>query len=41
MIYNDDCTNQAKAYVNDLSMFLDLANKENKRILAKNDLIWI
>ncbi len=30
----------ARAYTNDLVLFLDVANKENKRILDKVDLIW-
>jgi hypothetical protein len=29
----------ASAYVSDLSLFLDAANKENKRILEKTNLI--
>ena len=30
-----------KAYVNDAGQFLDLANKENVRILGGKTLIWI
>ena len=30
----------AKAYVSDISLFLNCANKENKLILDKCDLIW-
>lgn len=40
MVYNTDCKNQVKAYVNDMCQYLDVANKENKRILEKNNLIW-
>ena len=29
----------ARAYVNDIVLFMDVANKENKRILDKHDLI--
>ena len=39
VVYNTDCGNQVKAYVNDLSIYLDVANKENKRILEKNNLL--
>lgn len=34
-----DVSRQAKAYVGDLVSFIDVANKENKRILEKTDLI--
>lgn len=30
----------AKAYVNDISQFLDLSNKENVKILKGKSLIW-
>ena len=34
-----DITGQAAAYVSDLAQFMDVANKENKRILDTNNLI--
>jgi hypothetical protein len=36
--YND-VSNIAKAYVEELAEFVDLAHTENKRILSKHDLI--
>lgn len=39
VVYNTDCGNQVKAYVNDMSGYLDAANKENKRILDKCNLL--
>lgn len=30
----------ARSYVNDISQFLDLANRENVKILAGKTLIW-
>jgi hypothetical protein len=34
-----DSSRMAKAYVADLAGFIDVANKENKRILSKTDLL--
>lgn len=31
----------AKAYVSDICQFIDIANKENMRILNQADLIWV
>ena len=39
VVFQLDATKMAKAYVDDIVGFLDAANKENKRILSKNDLI--
>ena len=39
VVYNTDCQNQVKAYVNDFCQYLDVSNKENKRILEKSNLI--
>ncbi len=35
----NDIERQAAAYVSDLVGYIDVANKENKRILEKTDLI--
>jgi hypothetical protein len=39
LIRKNDCETMVKAYVNDAGQFLDLANKENVRILAGKTLI--
>ena len=39
VIAQKDVGKMARAYVNDIVLFLDVANKENKRILDKHDLI--
>ena len=41
IVVQSDVAKMAKAYVNDLVLFLDVANKENKRILDKSNLIWL
>lgn len=35
----NDVSRMAKAYINDIGQFLNLANRENRRILDKTDLI--
>ncbi len=40
LIHKSDCESMGKAYVTDAGQFLDLANKENVRILAGKTLIW-
>ena len=39
LIKKDDCESMAKAYVNDIGQFLNLANRENVRILGGKTLI--
>ena len=39
-IVQEDCESMARAYVNDISQFLDLANRENVKILAGKSLLW-
>ena len=39
MISRDDCEAMAKAYVDDIGQFLDIANRENVRILKGKTLI--
>ena len=39
LIKKNDCETMAKAYVNDAGQFLDLANRENVRILGGKTLI--
>lgn len=34
-----DVGKMARAYVDDVVAFIDVANRENKRILSKNDLL--
>ncbi len=41
LIRKDDCETMAKAYVDDISQFLDIANKENVKILSGKTLIWL
>lgn len=36
----DDCESMSKSYVDDISQFLDLANRENVKILGGKTLIW-
>ena len=36
----EDCETMAKAYVDDIGQFLNIANKENVRILKGKTLIW-
>lgn len=40
LIKKDDCETMARAYVNDISQFLDITNKENVKILKDKTLIW-
>lgn len=40
LIRKDDCESMVRAYVDDAGQFLDLANRENVRILAGKTLIW-
>ena len=39
MLKYEDIGNLAKAYVSELSEFIDVAQKENKRILSKTNLL--
>jgi hypothetical protein len=39
LIRKDDCQTMAKAYVDDAGQFLDIANRENVRILGGKTLI--
>ena len=39
LIKKDDCETMARAYVNDISQFLDVTNKENVKILKGKTLI--
>jgi len=39
VVFQFDAGKMAKAYVDDIVGFLDVANKENKRILSKTDLL--
>ena len=39
MVSRDDCETMAKAYVDDIGQFLDIANRENVRILKGKTLI--
>ena len=39
-IRKEDCETMARSYVADISQFLDIANKENVKILSGKTLIW-
>jgi len=41
ILIQQDVANMAKAYVHDICGYIDVANKENVRILSKSDLIWL
>lgn len=40
LIRKNDCETMVRSYVDDCGQFLDLANRENVRILAGKTLIW-
>lgn len=40
LIRKNDCETMVRSYVDDCGQFLDIANRENVRILAGKTLIW-
>lgn len=41
LIRKNDCETMVRSYVDDCGQFLDIANRENVRILAGKTLIWL
>lgn len=39
LLYKEDSSTLVKGYVSDIAQFLDLAQKENKRILSTTNLL--